>query len=85
MRRISRVPRLPIDQVGAALVGVLASVGLWLLWQMASTPAAGVGLTLCLALMTWYWTSVLYALFRWFRGRQLDRQDAEANGDFDYR
>lgn len=89
MRIYPRVSMIPFDQLGALLVGVLATVGLWLLGNLAAamlTSAllllAGAGITIGAALMAWYWWSVIANLLWWRKCRRLDREEFENGRDY---
>lgn len=89
MRLYPRVDAIPVDQIGALAVGVLAGVGLWLLAGIASAALAGallmlvsVGLTICAAVLVWYWWSVIANLLWWRKCRRLDREEALHGRDY---
>lgn len=82
MRLYPRVDAIPVDQVGALAVGVLASVGLYMLGNLATSTLdgallllAGVGVTIGGVLLVWYWWSVIANLLWWRKCRRLDREE----------
>lgn len=82
--RIYDTPRIPVDQIGALLVGILAMVGLVTLGNLATTTLpraalllAGIGLTAGVGLMVWYWYSVIANLLWHYKCRRLEREERE--------
>lgn len=89
MRTYPRVSAIPADQVGALAVGVLASVGLYMLGNLATSTLggallllAGAGVTVGGVVLVWYFVSVLSNLAWWFKCRRLDREEALYGRDY---